>query len=97
MAGGGVSFFSQISNRRRSESVPEPLFSRVSSPAARRRGGRLSGEVPVLARRDPGLPAGQEGRGQGSQQVAVVHAARGAVGGGLRTDQLAEAELQRDE
>lgn len=72
----------------------------VFSPAARRRGGRLSGEVPVLARRDPGIPAGQEGRGQGSQQVAVVHAARGAVRGGLSRkdkDQLTEAEPQRDE
>lgn len=61
----------------------EPQFFCLS-PAARGRGGRFPGEVPVFARGDSRLPAGQEGRGQRSQQVAVIDATRGSIGGGLR-------------
>lgn len=49
---------------------PSLLF----SPAAGSRGGRFPGEVPVFAGRDRRLPAGQEDRGQRSQQVPIVDA-----------------------
>lgn len=60
------------------------------SPASRGRGGRFSGEVPVFARRDSRLPAGQEARGQRSQQVPTVDAARDSVGGGLKKEKKNE-------
>lgn len=73
----------------------EPQFFCVS-PAARGRGGRFPGEVPVFARGDSRLPAGQEGRGQRSQQVAVIDATRGSVGGGLRIKKKNHAKESRN-
>lgn len=57
-------------------------------PAAGSCGGRLSGEIPLLAWRNSRIPAGTEGRGQGQQQVQIKHATRSSVGGGLRNWEL---------
>lgn len=50
----------------------------------------------MFARRDSRLPAGQEARGQRSQQVPTVDAARDSVRGGLKKEKKCVEEVYRE-